>query len=189
MTEPHILPSELYARIASELSLQVGQVERTVALLMDEATVPFIARYRKEVTGNLDEEVIRYVAERHKYHQELEQRRTTILATIAEQGKLTDALRQQIMQCFNKIELEDLYLPYRPKRQTKASQAIARGLEPLARFLWEQQPGERSITELAESLLNPEVGVTSVEDALEGAQHIVAEWIAEHAEIRKALRP
>jgi uncharacterized protein len=188
MTEPHSLPSELYARIASELSLQVGQVERTVALLVDEATVPFIARYRKEVTGNLDEEVIRHVAERHKYYQELEQRRATIVATITEQGKLTDALRQQIMQCFNKIELEDLYLPYRPKRQTKASQAIARGLEPLARFLWEQQPGERSITELAESLLNPEVGVTSVEDALEGAQHIVAEWIAEHAEIRKALR-
>jgi uncharacterized protein len=128
MTEPHILPSELYARIASELSLQVGQVERTVALLVDEATVPFIARYRKEVTGNLDEEVIRHVAERHKYYQELEQRRTTIVATITEQGKLTDTLRQQIMQCFNKIELEDLYLPYRPK--------ILRSGSPALRMSW-----------------------------------------------------
>ncbi len=163
----------LYERIATELSLKPEQVQRTVALLLDDATVPFIARYRKEATGNLDEEQIRRVAERHKYYQELEQRRATILATLTEQGKLSDALREQILACFNKVELEDLYLPYRPKRQTKASVAIERGLEPLARFLWEQQPGDQSISELAARFVDPEKGVAHVEEALAGAGHII----------------
>jgi uncharacterized protein len=187
-SEPHALQEVLYARIATELALQAAQVQRTMALLLEEATVPFIARYRKEVTGNLDEEQIRQVAERYKYYQELEQRRTTILTTIAGQGKLTDVLRQQILHCFNKVELEDLYLPYRPKRQTKASVALAHGLEPLARLLWEQQAGGPGITELAETLVQPEAGVGSVAEALEGAGHIIAEWTAEQAELRKALR-
>jgi uncharacterized protein len=178
----------LYERIATELSLKPEQVQRTVALLLDDATVPFIARYRKEATGNLDEEQIRRVAERHKYYQELEQRRTTILTTLTEQGKLSDALREQILACFNKVELEDLYLPYRPKRQTKASIAIERGLEPLARFLWEQRPGDQSIPELAASFVDPEKGVANVEDALAGAGHIIAEWIAERADVRQVLR-
>ena len=178
----------LYERIATELSLKPEQVQRTVALLLDDATVPFIARYRKEATGNLDEEQIRHVAERHKYYQELEQRRATILTTLTEQGKLSDELREQILACFNKVELEDLYLPYRPKRQTKASVAIERGLEPLARFLWEQQPGDQSIPELAASFVNPEKGVANVEEALAGAGHIIAEWIAERADVRQVLR-
>src|SRR5215470_13978009 len=178
----------LYERIATELTLKPEQVQRTVALLLDDATVPFIARYRKEATGNLDEEQIRRIAERHKYYQELEQRRTTILTTLTEQGKLSDALREQILTCFNKVELEDLYLPYRPKRQTKASVAIEHGLEPLARFLWEQQPGDQSIPELAASFVDPEKGVANVEEALAGAGHIIAEWIAERADVRQVLR-
>jgi protein Tex len=178
----------LYERIATELSLKPEQVQRTVALLLDDATVPFIARYRKEATGNLDEEQIRRVAERHKYYQELEQRRATILTTLTEQGKLSDELREQILTCFNKVELEDLYLPYRPKRQTKASVAIERGLEPLARFLWAQQPGDQSIPELAASFVDPEKGVANVEEALVGAGHIIAEWIAERADVRQVLR-
>jgi uncharacterized protein len=178
----------LYERIATELSLKPEQVQRTVALLLDEATVPFIARYRKEATGNLDEEQIRRVAERHKYYQDLEQRRATILTTLTEQGKLSDELREQILACFNKVELEDLYLPYRPKRQTKASVAIERGLEPLARFLWEQQPGDQSIAERAASFVDPEKGVANVDEALEGAGHIIAEWIAERADVRQVLR-
>jgi protein Tex len=178
----------LYERIATELSLKPEQVQRTVALLLDDATVPFIARYRKEATGNLDEEQIRRVAERHKYYQELEQRRATILTTLTEQGKLSDELREQILACFNKLELEDLYLPYRPKRQTKASVAIERGLEPLARFLWEQQPGDQSIPELAVRFVDPEKGVANVEEALAGAGHIIAEWIAERADVRQVLR-
>jgi uncharacterized protein len=180
--------AELFDRIAKDLSVRSDQVVRTVSLLLDDATVPFIARYRKEATGNLDEEQIRQIAERHKYYQDLEQRRGTILHTIAGQGKLTDALRQQILACFDKTDLEDLYLPYRPKRQTKASVAIERGLEPLARLFWEQQPGEHSLEELAAAFVNTEKGVPSLAEALMGAGHIVAEWIAEHAELRKALR-
>lgn len=179
---------ELFQRIATELSLRGEQVERTVSLLIDEATVPFIARYRKEVTGNLDEEQIRRVAERYKYYQELEQRRTTIVTTITEQGKLTEELRQQILACFDRAELEDLYLPYRPKRQTKASIAIEQGLEPLARVLWEQQPEGQDLDELATALIQPEKGVMSSADAFTGAGYIVAEWIAEQAELRRALR-
>ena len=180
--------AELFDRIAKDLSLRTDQVARTVGLLLDEATVPFIARYRKEATGNLDEEQIRQVAERHKYYQDLEQRRATILHTIASQDKLTDALRQQIITCFDKTELEDLYLPYRPKRQTKASVAVERGLEPLARLFWEQQPTEQSYEEMAAAFVDAEKGVTSLAEALTGAGHIVAEWIAEHADLRKALR-
>ncbi len=180
--------ADLSTRIATELSLRVDQVERTIALLLDDATVPFIARYRKEVTGNLDEEQIRQVAGRHKYYQELEQRRHTVLATIEEQGKLTDELRQQIVTCFDKVELEDLYLPYKPKRQTKASVAIEHGLEPLALLLWGQQASEDDLAQLAASLVDAEKGVASAEEALEGAAHIVAEWIAERAELRRALR-
>jgi uncharacterized protein len=187
-SEHTTLPAELFDRIATDLSLRSEQVTRTVGLLLDDATVPFIARYRKEVTGNLDEEQIRRVAERYKYYQELEQRRATILATITEQGKLTDDLRQQITTCFDRAELEDLYLPYRPKRQTKASVAIAQGLEPLARWLWEQRPEVPGIDEVAAALVNEEKGVASVADAITGAGHIVAEWIAEQAETRKELR-
>src|SRR6266581_6577176 len=187
-SDPEALQLALYARIATELALKSEQVQRTVALLLDDATVPFIARYRKEATGNLDEEQIRRVAERHKYYQELEQRRATILATLTEQGKLSDELREQILACFNKVELEDLYLPYRPKRQTKASIALERGLEPLARFLWEQQPSDQSIPELAARFVDPEKGVAHVEEALEGAGHIIAEWIAERADVRQVLR-
>jgi uncharacterized protein len=187
-TNAETLQLPLYERIATELSLKPEQVQRTVALLLDDATVPFIARYRKEATGNLDEEQIRRVAERHKYYQELEQRRTTILTTLTEQGKLSDALREQILTCFNKVELEDLYLPYRPKRQTKASIAIERGLEPLARFLWEQQPSDQGIPERAASFVDPEKGVANVEEALAGAGHIIAEWIAERADVRQVLR-
>ncbi len=187
-SDPEALQLALYARIATELALKSEQVQRTVALLLDDATVPFIARYRKEATGNLDEEQIRHIAERHKYYQELEQRRTTIVTSLTEQGKLTEALRVQILACFNKVELEDLYLPYRPKRQTKATVAMERGLEPLAHLLWEQQPGEQSIPELATPYVDAEKGVANVEEALAGAGHIIAEWIADRADVRQVLR-
>lgn len=178
----------VYERIATELSLRREQVQRTVELLRDDATVPFIARYRKEVTGNLDEEQIRQVEERQRYYAELEQRRSTILATVAEQGKLTDDLQAQIRPCWNRVDLEDLYLPCRPKRQTRASVAMERGLEPLARLIWDQQPHPQSVLELAASLVDAEKGVPTAEEALTGAGHIVAEWIAERADVRQALR-
>jgi uncharacterized protein len=180
--------AEPFDRIAKDLSLRSDQVAQTIRLLLDDATVPFIARYRKEATGNLDEEQIRQIAERHKYYQDLEQRRATILHTIASQDKLTDELQRQILTCFDRTELEDLYLPYRPKRQTKASVAVERGLEPLARLFWEQHPTEQSLEEIAAAFVDAEKGVATVAEALTGAGHIVAEWIAEQAELRKTLR-
>lgn len=186
--DPDTVQRLLYERVATELSLRREQVQRTAELLRDEATVPFIARYRKEATGNLDEEQIRQIAELHKYYEELEQRRATIVHALTEQGKLTEALHEQIVRCVNKVELEDLYLPFRPKRQTKASVAMERGLEPLARLLWEQQPSAQSVLELATNLVDVEKGVATAEEALEGAGHIIAEWIAERADVRQVLR-
>lgn len=188
-TSTHVTPtSELFDRISADLSIRSEQVARTVGLLQDDATVPFIARYRKEVTGNLDEEAIRSIAERYQYYTELERRRKTVLETISAQGKLSEPLHQQIIACFDKAELEDLYRPFRPKRQTKATIAMEQGLEPLATFLWEQQPGEHTIDEMATASINPAKGIQDIGAALTSAGHIVAEWIAEHAELRKAIR-
>ncbi len=136
----------------------------------------------------MDEEQIRQVAARHKYYQELEQRRETILKTIEEQGKLTDELRQQLLDCYDRTELEDLYLPYRPKRQTKATMAIERGLEPLALLIWAQAAALAEINATAASLVDAEKGVPTAEEALAGAGHIMAEWISDRADLRKALR-
>jgi uncharacterized protein len=160
----------------------------TIQLLDEGGTVPFIARYRKEVTGNLDEVQIRSIEEKLAYFRELEDRRATILSSIEEQGKLTPELKARIEATMEKSELEDLYLPYRPKRRTKATIAREKGLEPLAVYLWQQQPGSTSLADLAATFVNAELGVASAEEALEGARHIVAEMISEHADIRKLLR-
>jgi competence ComEA-like helix-hairpin-helix protein len=175
-------------RISKEAGVSSKQVEATIRLVEDQATVPFIARYRKEVTGNLDEVQIRTISERHVYYKDLLERRATILRSIEEQGKLSEELRTCILACYEKAELEDLYLPYKPKRKTKASVAIEKGLEPLAHFFYEQAPGEKSIEDLAETFVNVDKQVTTREEALEGALHIVAEWVSEDPEIRKTLR-
>jgi uncharacterized protein len=159
-----------------------------IELLDDGGTVPFIARYRKEATGNLDEVQIRDIEEKLAYFRDLTERRATILASIAEQGKLTDELKRRIEATLDKGELEDLYLPYRPKRRTKATIAREKGLEPLASYLWRQEISAEPLERLAVGFVNPELGVATVEDALEGARHIVAEWISEDADLRKALR-
>jgi uncharacterized protein len=157
--------------------------------LMDEGgTVPFIARYRKEATGNLDEVQIRAIEEKLAYFRELADRRATVLRTIEEQGKLTDELRARIEATFDRSELEDLYLPFKPKRRTKATIAREKGLEPLALYLWEQKVRELPLNDFAATFIDAEKGVASVNDALEGARHIVAEMISEQAELRKALR-
>ena len=175
-------------RISKDSSVAAKQVAATVGLLEEQATVPFIARYRKEVTGNLDEVQIRTIADRLDYYKELLARRDTILRSIEEQGKLSEELKTRILGCYEKSELEDLYLPYKPKRKTKASVAIEKGLEPLARFIYDQAVGEKGIDELAESLVNAEKQVATKEEALEGALHIVSEWISEDLEVRKSLR-
>jgi protein Tex len=173
--------------IAKELKITARQVTATVALLDDGATVPFLARYRKEVTGGLDEVVITSIRDRVAQLRELDKRRAVILASIEEQGKLTDELQGQIHAVTTMTELEDLYLPYRPKRRTRAMIAKERGLEPLALSLWAQDM-QLDVMAEAGKYLNPEQGVESVEDALAGARDIMAEWINEDQQARASMR-
>ncbi len=140
------LPATVLIHIAKLLNVPMKGLAAVVELLDEGATVPFIARYRKEATGNLDEVQIRDIQEKLEYFRELEDRRETVLASIEEQGKLTDELEAKIEATLEKTELEDLYLPYKPKRRTKASIARDKGLEPLALYLWDQS----DLTPLAE---------------------------------------
>jgi uncharacterized protein len=177
-----------FSCIAQSLNLPLHSLTAVIGLLNEGGTVPFIARYRKEATGNLDEVQIRDIEAKLGYFRDFVGRRETILGFILEQGKLTDELKARIDATFDKSELEDLYLPYRPKRRTKATVARDRGLEPLADCLWAQQPTGQSIPDYAATFINPDREVATVEAALEGARHIVAETISENADLRKALR-
>jgi uncharacterized protein len=188
MTDAKSLSPEILLHIAQSLNLPLHSLTAVIGLLNEGGTVPFIARYRKEATGNLDEVQIRDIEEKLGYFRDLVSRRETILASILDQGKLTDELKDRIEATFEKPELEDLYLPYRPKRRTKATIARDRGLESLADCLWAQQPTGQSIIDYAATFINPEREVATVEEALEGARHIVAETISENADLRKALR-
>ena len=173
--------------LAQELSIPAAGIAAVCGLLDDGGTVPFIARYRKEATGGLDEVQILAIKERRAYLEELEQRRQAILTGIDEQGKLTDALRERILACTTKSALEDLYLPYKRKRRTRATIARERGLEPLAARILEQPPTGDLVREAAE-LVDPARGVDDVDDALDGARDIVAETVAENADIRGMVR-
>ncbi|HWZ46144.1 MAG TPA: Tex family protein [Candidatus Saccharimonadales bacterium] len=188
MIERKSLSPELLLYIAQTLSVPMRGLLAVIELLDEGGTVPFIARYRKEATGNLDEVQIRNIEERVAYFLDLVSRRETILASIAEQGKLTDELKARIEATLDKSELEDLYLPFRPKRRTKATIAREKGLEPLAQYLWGQQPGAGPLETLAAGFVDAEKGVNSPDEALEGARHIVAETISEDADVRKGLR-
>ncbi|MDX2458794.1 MAG: Tex family protein [Gammaproteobacteria bacterium] len=173
--------------IAKEMSITAKQVAATVELLDDGATVPFLARYRKEMTGGLDEVVITTIRDRVAQLRELDKRRTAILSSLEEQGKLTDVLKGQVEAALTMTELEDLYLPYRPKRRTRAMIAKERGLEPLSQSLWSQD-GQLDVIVEAEKYLNPEQGVESVEQALAGARDIMAEWMNEDQQARASMR-
>src|SRR5436190_23548106 len=179
--------SELLLRISKEVGAPVARVETTIKLLEEGATVPFIARYRKEATGNLEDVKVRDIDEQRQYYAELEARRATILNSIEKQKKLTEDLRSKILACFSKSELEDLYLPYKPKRKTKAAIAVERGLEPLAAYLLEQT-GDQPAGEFAEKFINLEKEILTIESAIEGALHIIAERFAETPDFRKQLR-
>ncbi len=172
--------------IARHLNLRAGQVAATIELLDADNTLPFIARYRKEATGGLDEEQLRQIIELLERLRALDKRRESILASIEEQGKLTPELRAQIMAAEAMTALEDLYQPYRPKRRTRASIAREKGLQPLAEMILNQERTGRSIEEIAAQFLNDQV--TSIEEAIAGAQDIVAEAISDHAEVRGAVR-
>ncbi len=152
--------------LVEETGLQLAQIKQTVALLEEGATVPFIARYRKEATGELDEVEIRLVQELLEYHTALNERRQTILKSIDEQGKLTPELRQKIEHTRQKTELEDLYLPFKPKRRTKALIAKERGLEPLAEQLLAARGQGASAEEMARPFLNPEQEIKTTEPPL-----------------------
>jgi uncharacterized protein len=172
--------------IVQELGLEAGQIARTVQLLDEDNTVPFIARYRKEVTGGLDEEQIRAIQARLKYLRHLEERKETVLKSIAEQGKLTPELEAKIRAAMVLQEVEDLYLPYKPKRRTRATIARERGLEPLAELVLAQEITEGTLEQFAQDYLSEEV--PTVEDAFAGARDIVAEVVSEDADLRKAVR-
>ncbi|MDE1160912.1 MAG: Tex family protein [Acidobacteriaceae bacterium] len=188
MSEATTLDPQTLSYIASTLNLPLPSIKAVMGLLDEGSTVPFIARYRKEATGNLDEVQIRDVADKISYFRDLLQRRATVLASIAEQGKLTDELKARILATLDRSELEDLYLPYKPKRRTKATIAREKGLAPLAEYIWQQQPAALDLIALAQTLVDPAKEVATIEEALEGARHIVAELITEDAHVRKAAR-
>ena len=188
MADAKNLPTEFLLHIAKSLNLPLQSLIAVIGLLDEGGTVPFIARYRKEATGNLDEVQIRDIEDKLAYFRDFVSRRETILASILEQGKLTDELRTRIEATFDRAELEDLYLPYRPKRRTKATIARDRGLQPLADYLLAQKSTSQSLANFAATFVDVEREVPTVEDALEGARHIVAENISEDADLRKAMR-
>ncbi len=170
--------------IALNLGIKQSQVSNTINLLSTGATVPFISRYRKERTGSLDEVQILNIKEQHEKYTELEKRKETVLKTIEEQELLTPELKNRIENCFDAVELEDIYLPYKPKKRTRATIAREKGLEPLAKIMMKQL--ERSLENRAASFLNDQV--KSVDDALAGARDIVAEWISENEKARNIVR-
>ncbi len=171
-------------RIAGQLNLPARKVESTILLLQGGATIPFIARYRKEMTGSLDEVQISDIKLSLKKLEDLEKRRETILSTIGELGKLTDELRLRIESCWDATELEDIYLPFKPKRKTRASTAREKGLEPLATALFAQQ--NNAVEQMAKKYISEAVPL--VEDALQGARDIIAEWVSEEELARQIVR-
>jgi uncharacterized protein len=180
------MPIDFARTIAGELAIRPNQVARSIELFDDDNTVPFVARYRKEVTGGLDEAQLRTILERLTYLRNLEARKETVLKSIEEQGKLTDELRERIEAATTLQEVEDLYLPYKPKRRTRATIARERGLEPLAQTMLAQELTQGDLDEIAAPFLNDEVPTT--EDAFAGARDIIAEMAAEDADVRAAVR-
>lgn len=180
------MPIDFAQKIAAELGIQRQQAARSIELFDSENTVPFVARYRKEVTGGLDEAQLRTILERLTYLRNLESRKETVLHSIAEQGKLTDELRGRIESTDTLQAVEDLYLPYKPKRRTRATIARERGLEPLAQAILAQELTKGRLAEIAGAYLNDDV--PTVEDALAGASDIIAESVAEDADTRAAVR-
>lgn len=171
-------------KIAEKLSFSIKQITNIHDLQSEGATIPFMARYRKEATGNMDEVGITQVVEQIAYFSELDKRKETVIKTIEGLGKLTPELKDRIENCFDATELEDIYLPYKPKRKTRATQAIEKGLEPLAKLVFEQ--GGENPDEEAAKFLNEQV--KDIKEALQGARDIIAEWVSEHEQARNKVR-
>ncbi|MBR4342574.1 MAG: RNA-binding transcriptional accessory protein [Lachnospiraceae bacterium] len=174
-------------QLANELEIKLSQVEATVKLIDEGNTIPFIARYRKEVTGSLNDEVLRNLFERLTYLRNLEERKTSVLASIEEQGKLTEELKKQIMDATTLVVVEDLYRPYKQKRRTRATVAKEKGLEPLADII-ASESAERPVSEYAAEFINEEKEVKTAEEAIAGASDIIAERISDEADYRIYIR-
>ncbi|MFT4024088.1 MAG: Tex family protein, partial [Flavihumibacter sp.] len=177
--EPQYLPV-----IAGKCAVSLKQVNNVYGLQAEGATIPFMARYRKEATGNLDEVAINDIVEQIRYFEDLEKRKETVRKTIDGLGKMNDALKQRIDACMDATELEDIYLPYKPKRKTRASQAIEKGLEPLAQWLFSQPAGDPA----GEAAAFVGEQVANTDEALQGARDIIAEWVAENEQARALVR-
>lgn len=176
--------TDIIKQIGKDINIKERQVEVVLNLLKEGNTVPFIARYRKEATGSLDEEVIRSINEVYEYQVNLLKRKEDVIRLIDEKGMLTDELKEEILKCQKLVEVEDLYRPFKEKKKTKATEAIKNGLEPLANMIMEFK--NRDIKKEAKSFLNDKV--TSIEEAIEGAKYIIAEAISDNAEYRKYIR-
>ena len=186
MNDTIVKDEQLLKKIAAELAISYKQVKSVISLLDEGNTVPFIARYRKEMTGALDEVQIRNILERWQYIQNLEHRKEEVIRIIAEQGKLTDELNQAITKAEKLQEVEDLYRPYKQKRRTKATIAKEKGLEPFAE--WLLTFSKESVEEKAKQFISEEKEVLTVDDAIAGAKDIIAEWVSDDAESRKWIR-
>ena len=179
---------DISAQIAKTLNISLPQIKEVIKLFNEEATIPFIARYRKEKTGGLDEEQLREIENLNNYITILEDRKAAVLKSIEEQGKLTDELKEKILKADKLQEVEDLYLPYKPKRKTRGTVAKAKGLEPLALFIVDNPNFKGDFDSVLAEYLNEELEVSSIEEALSGAKDIIAEMISENAEVRKLVR-
>jgi len=180
--------ADILSKLAGELNLKKSQVENTVKLIDDGNTIPFIARYRKEVTGGLDDQVLRELFDRLTYLRNLEQRREEVRRLIAEQDKLTAEVNEALDRAETLQEIEDIYRPYKPKRRTRASIAHEKGLEPLAAIIYAQSWKTGDAAEAAAPYIDPDKGVSSAEEAIAGALDIIAEMISDNAEYRKKIR-
>lgn len=174
--------------LCQEFHLKPAQCENVLRLIDEGNTIPFIARYRKEQTGSLDDQLLREIYERLQYLRGMEKRRDEILAALEGQGNLTDELSAKLNAATTMTELEDLYRPFRPKRRTRATIAKERGLEPLALLLLMQNQTSSTLEDLAQPYVNPEKDVPAAEDALQGARDILSEQMSDDADARKVLR-
>nr|WP_276572126.1 Tex family protein [Crassaminicella indica] len=175
-------------QLAKEFQIKSYQVQETIKLIDEGNTIPFIARYRKEATGGLSDEVLRQIYDRLTYLRNLEERKEEVIRLIDEQGKLTDELKEEILKATVLQKIEDLYRPFKPKRRTRATMAKEKGLEPLAEMLLKQEVIEGTIEGLSEPFINSDLGVNTVEDAVNGAKDIIAEIISDNAEYREKIR-
>ena len=179
---------EIFEALAKEFNIREEYSKNLITLLDEGGTIPFIARYRKEMHGSLDDQVIRTFADRLSYLRNFEDRKKTIVKTIDEQGKLTEEIAKKLDEAKTLTELEDIYRPFKPKRKTRATDAIAKGLEPLAEIFLAQKQDGKTIEQLAEPFVDEEKGVKNVAEAIQGAKDIIAEKFSDDSDLRKELR-